>query len=256
MAGLEHLGAAVGLGVKRPFRQRLADRIDEYRRLDREAAEASPVGTAFGQVTSALVPVGAVGQATSTAGKALVSGGLGAAGGFLGSEGSATERLPGAAVGAGVGLGLGTVAAHAANEAELVKKAGAAAVQLVRDPTAILKLPGSRGAGLGGALGANWGEPGMGAGAGALAELLGRAGVALSRGGLSLPRRLSDHMARLRAEKAAAAAPPQEVPLGQVPPPVQTRAWVERAEGALERPRLARAKVPSGRRTTDPAAFE
>lgn len=203
VAGIEHLGAAVGLGDKKPFKQRLNEKIDEYRRLDREAEQASPVGTSAGQVISMLLPVGALGAATTTAGKIITSAGLGAAGGFLGSEGTPAERVPGALVGGGLGLGMGTVAAGKGGEV----------LKYVKNPGKVLELPGGRGAALGGAAGALIGEPTAGAALGAGAELV-------ARGGAAAARKTADVVSRVRARLGARApaAPVAEPPPAVAPP--------------------------------------
>lgn len=244
VAGLEHAGAAFGIGEKKPFKQRLADKIDEYRRLDREASEASPVGSAGGQVTSMLLPVGAIGNAVTTAGKVLTAGGMGALGGFLGSEGSATERLPGAAVGAGLGLGMGTVAAGKGGEA----------LKYVKNPAKILELPGGRGAAAGGALGAAIGEPTAGAAAGAGVELAGRAGVAVAR-------KAGDLVAKMRARMFPRAEPGAPVPAAapEYPPSIPkviTEEWGEGAGLGLGTPKLTPAPAAKSAAAPGPEAFE
>lgn len=225
-AVLGHIGAAVGLGDKKPFKQRLDEQIDEYRRLDREAAEASPVGTAFGQVTSMLAPVGAVGNVVSTAGKVAASGGMGAVSGFLSSEGSPAERAPGALLGAGVGLGTGLVASGQTGKV----------VELATNPKKLLEL-GGRGASAGYAIGHLVGRPNTGAAIGAGTELAGRA------------------IAKLRARLAPSAvrAPVETPSYAPSVPKVMTEEWGEQAATGLSAP-----KVGPGTKSAPPGpdAFE
>lgn len=220
-AGIEHLGSKVGIGQEKPFKQRLAEKIDEYRRLDREAEQASPVGTSFGQVTSMLAPVGAIGNAVSTAGKIITSVGLGAAGGFLGSEGTPVERLPGAVVGAGLGLGTGALAAGKGGEV----------AKYVNNPGKLLELPGGRGAALGGAAGAVIGEPTAGAAVGAVGELA-------VRGGVGVARKTAEAIGKLRTRLGPVRAPAAAPQYAPSIPKVVAEEWGEQAALGLGAPKL------------------